>query len=461
VRDTGEVRFLGADDAAHHAGALAHSGFIVARVTGLGPSFRGRLADAIDAAIELALAERAAAGPGIAQPGDSSAALSDQLYRARRAGACGLALFVGPLARITGPLGTIDPVDSEHLRFLADAARERSVVLMLDASDAGTAAYGAPIQLAQLLSSAPARATETASLEKPATPAVEPRGIAAHLAGVSVVEHEQAWRAWTLQLAAIRGPLPLGALERAFAESYVPLGHAIATGLDDPRARAAHEDFRSTFVKSYTETSATFAATTKRPRMVFDAHDIAARLGRLHGARSVRLLLVDSMRWDLARRIAEHASAGLGSRAVMTDEVMLWAALPTTTMRQLETIARGVEALRAPAELDPEVEPMRGRTADYVRRLRIGPREIHKLDLVEARLQGVRTGGVLRALPDIAAACGEVVVRHARGLAPRTLLFVFGDHGFVVDRNGNAGQGGASPDEVLVGAFALLVGDVH
>jgi hypothetical protein len=254
--------------------------------------------------------------------------------------------------------------------------------------------------------------------------------------------------------------LPLGALERAFSESYVPLGNAIALGLDDPRAHAARDDFRTTFIKSYTETFPTFALTTKRPRMVLDAHDIAARLGRLHGARSVRLLLVDSMRWDLARMVQERVGATLGARAVLTDELRLWAALPTTTMRQLETIARGTEALRAPAELDPEVEPLRGRTADYVRRLRVGPREIHKLDMVEARLQGAR-GGVVRALPEIAAACADIVARHAHALAPRTLLFVFGDHGFAIDRSGSACQGGASPEEVIVGAFALLVGDVH
>jgi hypothetical protein len=53
------------------------------------------------------------------------------------------------------------------------------------------------------------------------------------------------------------------------------------------------------------------------------------------------------------------------------------------------------------------------------------------------------------------------VARHAETLSPHTLLFVFGDHGFTVDRSGAAQQGGASPEEVLVGGFAVLVGDVH
>jgi hypothetical protein len=129
-------------------------------------------------------------------------------------------------------------------------------------------------------------------------------------------------------------------------------------------------------------------------------------------------------------------------------------------MRQLETIARGVDALRAPADLDPDGDLPRGRTAEYIRRLRVGPREVHKLDLVEARLLGSR-GTALRSLPAIAEATAEVVARHAETLAPHTLLFVFGDHGFTIDRTGTAQQGGASPEEVLVGAFSVLVGDVH
>ena len=280
------------------------------------------------------------------------------------------------------------------------------------------------------------------------------------MAGANVVDREEAWRAWTLQLVAARGPQPLATLERLFTESYMPLANAIGAGLDDARARSAHDEFRSSFAKSYSEAFPTFAATTKRPRMVLDVHDSAGRIARLHGARSTRMLLVDAMRWDVSRLVQERLAARLGERAAMTDELVLWSALPSTTMRQLETIARGVEALRSPGEMDADAEPPRGRTAEYVRRLRVGPREVHKLDVVESRLQGAR-GGVLRAIPEIAEATAEAIARHAETLAPNTLLFVFGDHGFTIDRTGTARQGGASPEEVLVGAFALLVGDVH
>jgi hypothetical protein len=468
LRDAGEVCFVSAEQRSRLCANLESAGLLVVRLEDIGPPTRGRLGEAIDAATERALGETGAAGPGIAPLGSPDASLSDQLYRARRASATGLAIALGPLGRLTGTLGVLDPADSGTLRFFADASRERPVVLVLDDRDAETAAYGHPTSLRTILSPSPspaglrpeAETTAEPVVRAPSAAAAEARSFAAHLAGVPIVEREEAWRAWTLQLAAVRGPLPLSTLERAFTESYVPLGNAIACGLDDPRARAAHDEFKTTFVKSYTETFPTFAVTTKRPRMVLDAHDVATRLARLHGARSVRLLLIDAMRWDLAHMIQERVGAALGARAVLTDEVILWAALPTTTMRQLETLARGVEALRAPGELDQEMEPLRGRTADYIRRLRVGPREVHKLDLVEARLQSAR-GGVLRALPEIAAACADVVARHASGLAPRTLLFVFGDHGFAIDRSGSASQGGASPDEVLVGAFALLVGDVH
>jgi hypothetical protein len=467
--DAGEVCFVTAERRQELCLELEDAGLLIVHLDDIAASVRGRLGEALDAAAERALGECGCSGPGIAPLGSPDASLSDQLYRARRMSATGLVFALGPLGRLTGALGVLDPADSAVLRFLAEAAKERPVVLLLDHGDEETAAYRDPTSLRQIL--APSAAAQVRpQLETPAEPVVqapsptpiaaEARSFAAHVAGVSVVEREEAWRAWTLQLAAIRGPLPLSTLERTFTESYVPLGNAIGCGLDDPRARAAHDEFRATFVKSYTETFPTFAVTTKRPRMVLDVHDIATRLARLHGARSVRLLLVDSMRWDLAHMVQERVGAMLGPRAVLTDEMILWAALPTTTIRQLETLARGVDALRAPGELEQDIEPLRGRTADYVRRLRVGPREVHKLDLVEARLRSSR-GGVLRALPEVASACADVIARHADGLAPRTLLFVFGDHGFAIDRSGSASQGGASPDEVLVGAFALLVGDVH
>ena len=464
---------------------LQRSGMVVAELEGIGPSRRGRLAEAIDEAVERELSSRGAAAPGITSGSDRDATLSDQLFRARRVGAKGIAIVLGPLRAATGALAALEPEDCATLRFLATATRERPVALVLDARDSTTGGYGDPVSLVQLLtpSTTPVRVDRTlaAAVETlPAPPQMDPTPsppavilseakddskqedatLARHTAGASLATSDDRWRTWTLQLAAARGPQPLAILEKLFAESYMPLANALAAGLDDPRARHAHDEFAATFSKGYREAFATFASTTKRPRMVLDAHDVAARIGRLHGARSTRVMLVDAMRMDVARMVEERLMAMLGPRASLTDELLLWSALPTVTLRQLETLARGIEALRAPAQLEEDPEPPRGRNAEYVRRMRVGPREIHKLDVIESRVRTMR-GRVVEQLPELADAAAEAIARHAETLAPRTLLLVTGDHGFTIDRSGAVRQGGSSPEEVLVGAFAMLVGDVH
>ena len=463
-RAGGEVRFVAAHECEIAKRDLIRDSVIVVDVGPFGAAARGRLRDVVDGAIERELGALRA-GPAPASACEREATLTDQLARAERAGAAGLAIVIGPLGGATGPDGALDPNDCATLRFFAKAAVDRPLTLILDAGDATTSGYGDPVALRDLIGrpapaavSMGAPACQAGSHPRVAAESIDP--LARQVAGANWVEREQTWRNWTAQLLAARGPQPLASLERLFGESYVPLGNAIALGLDDPRARAAHDEFRDGFAKNYAESFPTFAATTKRPRMVLEVHDVAARIARLHGARSTRLLLVDSMRWDISRLVAQRVAVKLGARAALTDELVLWSALPTTTMRQLETIARGVEALRSPAELEADAEPPRGRTAEYVRRLRVGPREVHKLDLVEARLHGAR-GAVLRSLPEVAESVSDVIARHAETLTPHTLLFVFGDHGFAIDRTGNARHGGASPEEVLVGAFALLVGDVH
>ncbi len=460
------LRFASADERDAECIRLARIGMIVVELEGIGPSVRGRLGETIGEAIERELAARGAPGPGIESAGDLDAALGDQLYRARRVGGLGIAVVLGPLRRASGALGALEPQDCRALSVLARSTQERPIALLLDDADRETRAYGDPVSLASVL--LVQNTDRDHGRDRERNPDPDPRRDPApaplerHTAGASVVEREEPWRTWTLQLAAAKGPQPLATLERLFTESYMPLCNAIAAGLDDPRARAAQDEFRSAFAKSYSDAFPTLAVSTKRPRMVLDAHDAAARIARLHGARSTRLLLVDAMRWDLCRMVEQRVSARLGARASITDELLLWSALPSTTMRQLETIARGIDALRAPGPTDDgaDVDALRGRTSDYVRRVRVGPRELHKLDLVQARLQASTTG-VLAALPEVADATAQVIVRHAETLAPRTLLFVFGDHGFLIDKHGAATHGGASPEEILCGAFGLLVGDVH
>src|SRR3984957_17195676 len=499
------VTFASQDERDAACAQLERGGMVVAQLEGIGPSRRGRLAEAIDEAVERQLAARGAAAPGITSGSGSDATLSDPLFRARRIGASGLAVVLGPLRAVTGALSALEPEDCATLRFLANATRERPLALVLDSRDRSTGGYGDPIALTQLLTPSvaalatpppvePALVTRQVALEAttlpappeppapralvPAEPAPLPPAplavappepepelfpappLARHTAGVALATTDDRWRTWTLQLAAARGPQPLATLEKLFAESYMPLANALAAGLEGSRGRHAHDGVATTFSKGYREAFATFASTTKRPRMVLDAHDVAARIGRLDGARSTRVMLGDALGMGVARMVEERLVGMLGARASLTDELLLWSALPTVTLRQLETLARGVEALRSPAELEEDPEPPRGRTAEYVRRMRVGPREVHKLDVIESRVRTLR-GRIVEQLPDLADAAAEAIARHAETLAPRTLLLVTGDHGFTIDRSGVAKQGGSSPEEVLVGAFALLIGDVH
>src|ERR1019366_9063847 len=118
---TGEVRFAPLDERDATSVRLERTGHLVAELEGIGPSARGRLGEAIDEAVEEALAARGAAGPGITSGSDRDATLSDQLFRARRVGGRGLAIVLGPLRAAASPLSALEPDDCATLRFLADA----------------------------------------------------------------------------------------------------------------------------------------------------------------------------------------------------------------------------------------------------------------------------------------------------------------------------------------------------
>jgi hypothetical protein len=87
-----------------------------------------------------------------------------------------------------------------------------------------------------------------------------------------------------------------------------------------------------------------------------------------------------------------------------------------------------------------------------------------KLDLAESRFSEPG-GAVTTRLDTVADEIAERLALHLEGVPDRTLVMVFGDHGFCLDALEEGTQaarhGGASPDEVLVPAFAWLVGAVH
>jgi hypothetical protein len=87
------------------------------------------------------------------------------------------------------------------------------------------------------------------------------------------------------------------------------------------------------------------------------------------------------------------------------------------------------------------------------------------LDVVEDSLR-LTDSPVLERLPEIAEDTASAIVEHLSKQPARTMVVVFGDHGFALDpsKRGTAEEvstGGASPEEVLVPAFAWLTGAVH
>jgi hypothetical protein len=316
-----------------------------------------------------------------------------------------------------------------------------------------------------VLGGAPIIAEPVVFESEPPPPPPAPRRIEER---VSSAVNAAEWRNHAIELDKARGPKPVSTIEKLFATRYLPLIGAAARGEIDGAVRSVIDAWRSSFEHSYRDAYAAIRVTQKRPHMVFDAPEIAAKLGRLNGARAVKILLVDAMRFDLGERVASLLAERMTGRGVLVERNVLWAAIPTTTPPQLALLGRGAEGLKdEPPASDPEIEIARGRAVGIVRRERCGSRELFKLDLVEARLRGAGRPFDER-LDAIALEVTDAIDRFATGLPPRTLLYVFGDHGFRLPlvpgesrSTGPATQGGLSPEEVLVPGHAWLVGGVH
>lgn len=276
---------------------------------------------------------------------------------------------------------------------------------------------------------------------------------------------ENDWRTWADELTTARGPKPLSVIERMFVSAYVPLADALARGIGDPSAREVLTTWATSFEQSYREAFAALRVRGKRPSMVLDIPEIALRIGRLHGARRVELIAVDGMRFDLGLRVEQRVRWRMAQEVALTERLLLWSALPSTTDVQLELLGRGPEALKTwTGEVSSEIPVARGQNARTPRRVKVGHRDLLKLDLVEARLMEPGDHEASR-LDDLADELAEVLSAQLARLPARTLAIVFGDHGFklgALDSGTTAAKsGGASPEEVLVPAFAWLVGGVH
>lgn len=565
---------------------LRGRGYVVASI--VRPPAAGRLRQAVEEAIESALAMRGAPPPAVAPDADQVASLRDQFSRARGLGSYGLALALPPLSSLADGAGDgimLGPSDSSVISVFNEAAQAGPIALVLDECDRSLRIL-APVRLDELVADAAptrrpmpesrlaarpptplpepeasdvrpiAQASEPAPSEAepspersapvgrlkglrtgprstpPSMPAVEPPSApraptskssppppmeaaeaappprrsfssspsfeavstpasapapaavsdtlppppplpsdlvpslpAAVPSPVERVLSAAEWRAFAMDLDNARGPKPAGVIDRLFATRYMPLVGALSRGHADAAVGRIVDTFRTSFEHSYTEGFSAIRATGKRPTMVLDAPEVAARIARLNNARAVRLLLVDSLRFDLGERVMSRLKAQLQGRAVCVDKTLLWSALPTTTPAQIALLGRGADGLReALPEPGPEPDIVRGRALSTIRRERYGTKEVFKLDLVEARLRGVGPSFDER-LSGIADEAAQVVAKFIESSPPRTLLFVFGDHGFRLgcDARGtsSATQGGASPEEVLVPGYAWLVGGVH
>jgi hypothetical protein len=276
---------------------------------------------------------------------------------------------------------------------------------------------------------------------------------------------ESDWRTWAAELSTARGPKPLSVIERMFVSAYVPLADAVARGIGDASAKEVLTTWATAFEHSYREAFAALRVRGKRPSMVLDIPEIALRIGRLHGARRVELIAVDGLRFDLGLRVEQRVRWRMAQEVALTERLLLWSALPSTTGVQLELLGRGPEALKSwTGEVSSEIPVARGNNARTLRRVKVGHRDLLKLDLVEARLMEPGAHEAAR-LDDLADELAEVLSAQLARLPARTLAIVFGDHGFKLDAmesgTASAKSGGASPEEVLVPAFAWLVGGVH
>lgn len=455
---------------------------------------RGLLGELVEDALERGLALKGDAeepeptAPGAEARASSAAAslatrVEARVGRARALGLTGIVLSLGPFARVGAP--ALDPRDGATLEALAGLALRAPLDVLVDARDADRPAHLAPAPLRTLATDAaqatpatpppPAsavvlaapRIVPDAAPEAPAPPVQVlasappsgPRGAAAPAAPAAPSappEPDAAeLRRWLGALTSLEGPQPLGTLERVFVDAYVPLARALDGGFRDARAARAREDFRRGFERAYEVASATFAVTSKRPALVLDAPTRAFKLARLAGARHTVLVLVDGLRFDLGHTLRDAMLTGGRGRLHDVGDEILWSTLPTTTARQLDTLARGKDAL-ADARTDVDdlsLESLRGPRADTLRRVSLGSRDVHKLDTLAAALAARPS---LAALDAAATRAGAGLAEAALELPTGTLVYVFGDHGFLLGGRAPR-EGGSSPDEVLVPAFGALV----
>lgn len=464
-----KVYFVGPSQRVRMQRELEQSGWIVVVVRTLGPATRGQLRGRVEEAIEHALQQRGATPPCVAQSAGLTQVLYDQLQRIKQIGAQGLVVALESLSSLIGATGALGDDDSATVRAIASVTTENTLQFWLSATDEALPAHGPPLPLGTLLQPAPSLVPSVHSFAQPGdmsiaqalTPPQYHPPEDNHVA-------ESEWRQLVQMLDDAQGPKPLAVIEKLFVQAYVPLARLVRTGQANARAAQSLERFSASFEKSYQEAFIAAKATKRRPQMVLDVPQIALRIARLHGARSTALVLVDAMRFDVGLRVETILHEMLRDEAVLAERVVLWSALPAVTATQLKLLERGprglAESLDTPEMREQEMPILRSRTAATMRRLRLGGLQLYKLDVVQTDLlaQGLAEE---QRLDVMAQNVAYPLKRLAATCAARTLMFVFGDHGFVLPKNGAATgpalAAGAKPEEVIVPGQAWIIGAVH
>jgi hypothetical protein len=272
------------------------------------------------------------------------------------------------------------------------------------------------------------------------------------------MERAERCAAWVGQLRNMSGPKLHAAVERAFVGAYLPLSKEAACGRATPEGRAALESWAEGFALSYASAFKTFGVRTKRPRMVRDVIELGMAWLNQRRARQCQLLVVDAMRFDLGQLVNEQLEHRLARRAVCTEQAVLWAALPSNADSQHLGLTgnsrRAVGERRRPVQPEPET------VAPRIESVRVGSREIFRLDQLGADLAkpGEREDERLVRLATLIA---DTVAPWIQAQPPDTLVVIFGDHGFhwqvTPHTTSAARRGGALPEQVLVPASGWLL----
>ncbi len=297
--------------------------------------------------------------------------------------------------------------------------------------------------------------------EAAAAPLTENAGVpeSTHTAAEELEAQRRRCATWLAQLRSMNGPKQHASVERAFVTAYVPLSREVAMGRAPEEARTAVETWAEGFAQSYAAAFKTLSGHARRPTMVRDIFDVAQRWLNQFRARSLQLLLVDGMRFDLAQRLNETIEQRLVGRGVCRDQALLWAALPSNS---------GAQRLADPASTRPAQPTKPGASTNAeksvtgsVETLRVGNRELFRVDRLAEDLTKAGEAEAART-ERLAALLADTIVPWLKERPPESLVVVFGDHGFHWQATGAgtspAQRGGALPEQVLVAASAWLLG---